>query len=93
MRPDREGSGDGWHEVEGGRELWSAMVISGEAPSSPSRPRAAARRGYGFAPRQPAFLLHTAMFYVIGLGLCDEKDITVRGLEVRNPIFIHSSEK
>lgn len=22
------------------------------------------------------------MFYVIGLGLCDEKDITVRGLEV-----------
>ena len=24
-----------------------------------------------------------AMFYVIGLGLADEKDITVRGLEVR----------
>ena len=23
------------------------------------------------------------MFYIIGLGLCDEKDITVRGLEVR----------
>ena len=23
------------------------------------------------------------MFYVIGLGLADEKDITVRGLEVR----------
>lgn len=22
------------------------------------------------------------MFYLIGLGLCDEKDITVRGLEV-----------
>lgn len=22
------------------------------------------------------------MFYIIGLGLCDEKDITVRGLEV-----------
>jgi diphthamide biosynthesis methyltransferase len=22
------------------------------------------------------------MFYVIGLGLCDEKDITIRGLEV-----------
>ena len=22
------------------------------------------------------------MFYVVGLGLCDEKDITVRGLEV-----------
>jgi len=21
------------------------------------------------------------MFYIIGLGLCDEKDITVRGLE------------
>jgi diphthamide biosynthesis methyltransferase len=26
------------------------------------------------------------MFYLIGLGLCDEKDITVRGLEV---IFCH----
>lgn len=25
------------------------------------------------------------MFYVIGLGLCDEKDITVRGLEVGAP--------
>ena len=25
------------------------------------------------------------MFYLIGLGLCDEKDITVRGLEVRKP--------
>jgi len=24
------------------------------------------------------------MFYIIGLGLCDEKDITVRGLEVGN---------
>lgn len=23
------------------------------------------------------------MFYLIGLGLCDEKDITVRGLEVQ----------
>jgi hypothetical protein len=23
------------------------------------------------------------MFYIIGLGLCDEKDITIRGLEVR----------
>ena len=23
------------------------------------------------------------MLYIIGLGLCDEKDITVRGLEVR----------
>lgn len=22
------------------------------------------------------------MFYIIGLGLCDEKDITLRGLEV-----------
>lgn len=22
------------------------------------------------------------MFYLIGLGLCDEKDITIRGLEV-----------
>lgn len=21
------------------------------------------------------------MFYIVGLGLCDEKDITVRGLE------------
>lgn len=27
-------------------------------------------------PRSPT------MFYIIGLGLCDEKDITVRGLEV-----------
>ena len=27
------------------------------------------------------------MFYIIGLGLCDEKDITVRGLEVRNKLF------
>ena len=25
------------------------------------------------------------MFYIIGLGLCDEKDITVRGLEVGAP--------
>jgi hypothetical protein len=25
----------------------------------------------------------TTMFYVIGLGLSDEKDITVKGLEVR----------
>lgn len=24
------------------------------------------------------------MFYIIGLGLCDEKDITLRGLEVCN---------
>lgn len=23
------------------------------------------------------------MFFVIGLGLCDEKDVTLRGLEVR----------
>ena len=23
-----------------------------------------------------------SMFYIVGLGLCDEKDITVRGLEV-----------
>jgi hypothetical protein len=33
------------------------------------------------------------MFYMIGLGLCDEKDITVRGLEVtsiriRHPILL-----
>jgi hypothetical protein len=28
-------------------------------------------------------LFHTSMFYIIGLGLCDEKDITLRGLEVR----------
>lgn len=26
------------------------------------------------------------MFYVIGLGLCDERDITVRGLEVCNTL-------
>ncbi len=26
------------------------------------------------------FVIH--MFYLVGLGLCDEKDITVRGLEV-----------
>ena len=25
-----------------------------------------------------------AMFYIIGLGLSDEKDITLRGLEVNN---------
>lgn len=25
------------------------------------------------------------MLYLIGLGLCDEKDITIRGLEVRKP--------
>ena len=25
------------------------------------------------------------MFYIVGLGLCDEKDITIRGLEVQNP--------
>lgn len=27
--------------------------------------------------------LRTVMFYIIGLGLSDEKDVTVRGLEVR----------
>lgn len=29
------------------------------------------------------------MFYVIGLGLCDEKDITVRGLEVNFHTLSH----
>lgn len=28
------------------------------------------------------------MLYIIGLGLCDEKDITVRGLEVRYRLII-----
>jgi hypothetical protein len=27
--------------------------------------------------------INIRMFYLIGLGLCDEKDITIRGLEVR----------
>ena len=27
------------------------------------------------------------MFYVIGLGLSDEKDITVKGLEVGCPLY------
>ena len=31
------------------------------------------------------------MFYLIGLGLCDEKDITVRGLEVCTCIRIYNS--
>jgi diphthine synthase len=31
------------------------------------------------------------MFYLIGLGLCDEKDITVRGLEVCMCIGIYNS--
>lgn len=31
--------------------------------------------------------LSSNMFYLIGLGLCDEKDITVRGLEVPNSFF------
>ena len=39
-----------------------------------SRPQ---RRLDHFYPCSPS-----AMFYVIGLGLCDEKDITLRGLEV-----------
>lgn len=35
------------------------------------------------------------MFYLVGLGLCDEKDITVRGLEVpgfcsRSTYFLNS---
>ena len=30
------------------------------------------------------------MFYIIGLGLCDEKDITVRGLEVRVLLLLHA---
>jgi hypothetical protein len=28
------------------------------------------------------------MFYIIGLGLCDEKDITFRGLEVGHTLFL-----
>lgn len=31
------------------------------------------------------------MFYLIGLGLCDEKDITIRGLEVSHR-FIYFSK-
>lgn len=30
------------------------------------------------------------MFYVIGLGLYDEKDISVRGLEVRTPTILNN---
>lgn len=30
----------------------------------------------------------TSMFYIIGLGLCDEKDITLRGLEACTFYFI-----
>jgi len=29
------------------------------------------------------------MFYIIGLGLCDEQDVTVRGLNVRAYNFLH----
>ena len=39
----------------------------------------------GIAPASALRFLpqpQSAMFYIIGLGLCDEKDITVRGLEV-----------
>lgn len=32
--------------------------------------------------------LTSTMFYVIGLGLSDEKDVTVKGLEVRKPFYI-----
>ena len=31
------------------------------------------------------------MFYIIGLGLCDEKDITLRGLEVRTCYYSFST--
>lgn len=31
------------------------------------------------------------MFYVIGLGLSDEKDITVKGLEVSHSCLVHLS--
>ncbi len=27
------------------------------------------------------------MFYIIGLGLRDEKDVTIRGLEVKYPVY------
>jgi hypothetical protein len=36
-----------------------------------------------FSPTSTAY--YFTMFYIIGLGLCDEKDITVRGLEARHP--------
>lgn len=36
-----------------------------------------------FDPHLRSSSIQAIMFYVIGLGLCDEKDITVRGLEVR----------
>ena len=40
-----------------------------------------------FSSTQVVHRQQLVMFYIIGLGLCDEKDITVRGLEVRIIIF------
>ena len=37
---------------------------------------------FRLAPSFESFEVTGNMFYIIGLGLCDEKDITVRGLEV-----------
>jgi len=45
-------------------------------------------------PYQFQVLTHTSitMFYIVGLGLADEKDITIKGLEViRNPKSVGSS--
>ena len=38
-------------------------------------------------PPFPRSARQLRMFYIIGLGLCDEKDITVRGLEVGRIAF------
>ncbi len=27
------------------------------------------------------------MFYIVGLGLCDEKDVTIRGLKVKYVVY------
>lgn len=35
-----------------------------------------------------AFDLPAQMFFIIGLGLCDEKDITIRGLEVGLHLYL-----
>lgn len=49
---------------------------------------------YYSGPYQFQVLTHTSitMFYIVGLGLADEKDITIKGLEViRYPKSVGSS--
>jgi hypothetical protein len=43
--------------------------------------------GRGYFSSHIGFL-RTSMFYIIGLGLCDEKDITLRGLEASIRLII-----